>query len=109
MLLSRLMKTFYLNLNVLSGELTLKKTLLLLIAKRLMITAKTFSISIGGAFEQLLELEDYEIDEFYSKFKEATNKTTENVVGFKRNNLVEKLQKNIEVLCEERSRQDYKL
>ena len=50
--------------------------------------AKTFSISIGGAFEPLLELEDYEIDEFYSKFKEATNKTIENVVGFKRNNLV---------------------
>ena len=64
--------------------------------------AKTFSISIGGAFEPLLELEDYEIDEFYSKFKEATNKTTEKVVGFKRNNLVEKLPQSIEVLCEER-------
>ena len=64
--------------------------------------AKTFSISIGGAFEPLLELEDYEIDEFYSKFKEATNKTTENVVGFKRNNLVEKLPQSIEVLCKEK-------
>ena len=64
--------------------------------------AKTFSISIGGAFEPLLELEDFEIDEFYSKFKEATNKTTENVVGFKRNNLVEKLPQSIEVLCKER-------
>ena len=64
--------------------------------------AQTFKIKIGGAFEPLLLIEDLEIDELYRKFKQITNKATEEIVGFKRRHQIEGLATEIEEVCKDR-------
>ena len=66
--------------------------------------ASEFKVQLGGTFEPLLNIECDDIEDLYSAFKEATNKTTEMVVGYKRRKQVEGLQQNIEIACSDRRR-----
>lgn len=64
--------------------------------------AEEFEVQIGGRFEALLEMdtnEDHSIEELYTKFKEETNKVTEEVVGMRRNRQVEGMSDDEEELC----------
>ena len=63
---------------------------------------RQFKIQVGGAFEPLLNLETDNIEEIYSKFVEATNKTTAEVVGFRKRKQVDGLAPEVESACEQR-------
>ena len=57
---------------------------------------------IGGAFEPLLKLPDIDVDSLWTKFKDTTNKITEDVVGHKRAKHVKGLPEYVRKACEER-------
>ena len=58
-------------------------------------TAEAFEQRLGGRFEPLLGLEDGDVDNIYDQFKTATNKTTEEVVAFRRRKQLERMTKEL--------------
>ena len=64
---------------------------------------KAFEIKIGGRFEPLLDMNtDTDIEEMYNKFKNISNTTTKEVVGYQRRKNVEGMPKEVAELCEKR-------
>ena len=63
-----------------------------------------FQIKIGGRFEALLDLDTDEmnVDELYNRFKEITNDTTKETVGFHKKKLVENMPPDLKKQCEQR-------
>ncbi|XP_071823877.1 craniofacial development protein 2-like [Apostichopus japonicus] len=61
--------------------------------------AEEFRAKIGGAFEPLLHLEDTDVETLWEKFKNTTNKVTEETVGFQRKKLVKGLPEEVRKMC----------
>ena len=66
------------------------------------VIAEEFCAKIGGAFEPLLQLPDTDVDSLWTKFKDTTNKITEDVVGHKKAKQVKGLPEDVRKACEEK-------
>jgi len=62
--------------------------------------ASEFEQKIGGRFAPLLNITDTDIDELYELFRDATNETTKEVVGYRKRKSVEGLSAEQVELCE---------
>ena len=65
-------------------------------------TRQEFQVKIGGAFEHLLELGVWPLEELWLDFKQTTNEITEKVVGFRHRKQVVNLPSVLARECEER-------
>ena len=63
--------------------------------------AEEFQVKIGGAFAPLLDLETT-VDELYDSFKNAANKVTKEVVGYRKSKQPEGMNAETSNLCEKR-------
>ena len=63
-----------------------------------------FKVKLGGLFEPLIDMDENntEVEDFYKAFKDIVNKTTKDLVGFKKRKLVDGMPLEIEKLCEKR-------
>ena len=64
--------------------------------------AEEFRTRIGGAFEPLLQLEDTDVEGLWCKFRDATNKATEETAGLKRPRQVRGLPEGVRKACQQR-------
>ena len=65
--------------------------------------AEEFKAKIGGAFEPLLQLEDTNVENLWTKFKDNTNKITyHEVVGIKKTKQVRGLPEDLRKACQKR-------
>lgn len=64
--------------------------------------AEEFKVQIGGRFEALMEMDthgEHTMEELYTKFKEETNKTTEDLVGVRKRRRIRGMTAEEEELC----------